>query len=118
MTQWMMIKVEYIRIPKTAVYNAVMEVTEVTKEEEDINEVLLSGRSLPTSSMEEIIKAVHQTLQEYPEAEVEMGHRTKNTKLTRLGNDLRDMIRDDLPSALASWAPIHRTIHVRDKEIQ
>jgi hypothetical protein len=100
------------------VYNAMIEVSEVEQKETEVVETLLSGHSLPTVSMEEIIKDVHKTLQEYPEAAVEMGPKTKNTKLIQLGDDLRDMIRDNLPEAMAAFAPIHRTVHVRDKEMQ
>lgn len=115
MNQWKMIKVEYIRIPKSVVYNAVVQVMEIIADI-DVEETMIEDHSLQTVSMEDIIRVLHKKLQQYPDATVTMGPRSKKTQLTEFKEDLRNLIRDNLPEALERFAPIHRTIHVRDKE--
>ena len=112
MSRWTMIKVEYIRIPKSTMYNATINCMDVTKEEE----TPLWGESHPAVSMEDLIQVLHKKLRAHPDATIEMGPRTKQTKLIQLGDDLRDMIRDNLPEALVAFAPIHRTVRVRDSK--
>jgi hypothetical protein len=113
-----MIRVEYIRIPKATVYNAIVDCTKVEAEDEEkIRETVLWGESHQAVSMEDLIQIIHKKLASHPDARITMGPRTKDTKLTQLGDDLRDMIRDNLPEALVAFAPIHRTVRIRDKEI-
>jgi len=118
MQKWTMIKVEYIRIPKATHYNAIVECTEVVKDDKEVNETSLWGESHQAVSMEDLIQVLHKKLNEHPDARITMGPRTKKTKLVQLGDDLRDLIRDNLPEALVAFAPIHRTVRVRDKEMQ
>lgn len=113
---WHMIKVEYIRIPKSIVYNAVVDCTKVVAEGETTKETVVWGESHQAVSMEDLIQVLHKKLANHPDARITMGPRTKDTKLTQLGDDIRDMIRDNLPEALVAFAPIHRTVRIRDNK--
>lgn len=114
---WTMITVKYLRLPKETVYNATIDCTEVCSDGKTSVETPLCGESLLSVEMGSIITKIHEILRLYPQAVVTMGPRSKQERLTQLAPDLRDLIRDNLPAALESFAPIHRTVYVRDKEI-
>lgn len=120
--KWTMITVTYTRQPKTRVYRGSISVTEVamTKVPKDsVTETELGCEEFQALPMEEIVEKINAKLAVWPDAKITMvrpppeeSKSPRPSAAFELDEQMRDMIRDNLPEALKVFAPIHITVKV------
>lgn len=123
--QWTMISVKYARIPKETEYRVKINVDKVTSEPSKsgpkVGEEGLSRINKSSATMEEIIRQVHELLQEYPNAKLTLLQEpTRPKRFSRdrprgceLDERTVEIIRTDLDAALEMFAPVDMTVDVR-----
>lgn len=121
MDTWTMISVTYSRLPNTTNYKADVKIDWVVKDREKLEVVKRRGYLADEVTMENLIKYLHQILQEEPGPhKVTMLRQIPATKWTEghqrgfeLDEKMVNTIKNDLPEALRMFAPVTQTCDVR-----
>lgn len=118
------VRVEYARLPNTVLYEGFVEVVLLSdnKEAEPLPEDEIDRTDIEASMFEVFLAEAHDMLQAHPDyALVFAARKTGSSDVAStmiISEDLRVMLRDDLEKALSHWAPLSRTVHVRERKIQ
>ena len=120
---WIMVTVQYVRIPKMTDYEGSIKVVRAEKVEETLKETTLETMDFKGLPMGEVVRQLNKKLLKWPTAKLTMIRppakrflketERDNPRAFEIDEATTNIIRDDLDKALDMFAPIEQTVQVK-----
>jgi hypothetical protein len=120
---WIMVTVEYTRIPKSTEYKGHLKVVRAEELGETLKETPLESLEFLGMPMEDLVRLMHERLNKWPTAKLTMIRppaekflaetERDNPRAFEIDEVTTKIIREDLDKALEMFAPIEQTVQVK-----